>query len=263
MSSDPPSDDVQSAEAPPHEPVRATRRWLVENQVATLSTTSVTHGLEGYPYGSVVPFALDPAGRPVILISSLASHTKNLLSDPRGALLVRQPDPGGDPQTGWRVSLLGTWRKVIREEPERAMLHARYRERVANAVTYDGLRDFDYWRMEDVVKVRYIAGFGKITWLPGHAVAPPRDETWPVVARGAVDHMNEDHSHNLIEMCRGRYGLTPERAEMVQMDRDGFLVRTEGPEDTLFFSFGRDVTPQELRVAVIDVLKAARAAAQA
>ncbi|MEM6927283.1 MAG: DUF2470 domain-containing protein [Myxococcota bacterium] len=250
-----------STESPPTDPVAATRAWLLQHQVATLSTTSVQRGLEGYPYASVAPFALDPAGRPVILISTLAAHTKNLQADPRGALLVRQPDTGPDPQIGWRVSLIGDWEKVPRGTPERSHLHARYLQRVPGGERYDALGDFDYWRMSTVQKVRYIGGFGKITWLRGDAVRPAADEAWSDAAASAVAHMNEDHAENLVEMCQGFYGIAPTRATLTALDRDGFVVRTEGPDRDLFFAFGRDLAAGDLRVAMIQVLKDARSQA--
>jgi len=259
MSTEPNAEEIAaSVAARAEDPAAATRRWLLDNQVATLCTTSVHRELEGFPYGSVAPFSLDAAGRPVILISTLAAHTKNLLADPRGALFVRQPATGDDPQTGWRITLMGEWTRIPRDAPEHEELHARYLQRVPGASAYLRTHDFDHWRMSDVRKVRYIAGFGKITWLSGDAVAPGPDEGFAHAADSAVRHMNEDHAHNLVEMCRGLYGVQPARATMTALHRDGFLVRAEQPDRTLFFPFGRDLGVSDIRHAVIDVLKRAR-----
>ncbi|MEN0064377.1 MAG: pyridoxamine 5'-phosphate oxidase family protein [Myxococcota bacterium] len=240
-------------------PAANAQQWLLQNHVATLSTTAVQNGLDGFPYGSVAPFALDAVGHPVILISSLAAHTKNLIADPRASLLVRQPDTGADPQSGWRVTLMGRFTRVERGHPDREDLHARYVQRVPDAVGYELTHDFDYWRMSDIVKARYIAGFGKITWLPGSALTASADEPWNDAAAGAVTHMNEDHSANLIEMCQGMYGITPAQATMTSLDPDGFFVRTEGPDRSWFFPFGSRISADGIRLAVIDVLKRARA----
>ncbi len=239
-------------------PADATRAWLLTHQVATLSTISVQRGLEGFPYASVTPFAPDALGRPVILISGLAAHTKNLLADPRGALLVRQPDTGPDPQTGWRITLMGEWERVDRDAPEREELYARYRARVPGATVYDGLRDFDTWRMSVVHKVRYIAGFGEISWLGGDVVRPLPEEGWDAAAASAVAHLNEDHPHNLVEMCHGFYGIEPARATTAALYRDGLVVKAEDPDHVFFFDFGRDIGVADLRSAVIAVLAEAR-----
>jgi heme oxygenase (biliverdin-IX-beta and delta-forming) len=57
------------------EPSHAERiRTLISlSSVATLSTLSKKHA--GFPFGSLMPFALDPAGRPIFLISNMAMHT--------------------------------------------------------------------------------------------------------------------------------------------------------------------------------------------
>ena len=66
--------------------------------------------MEGYPFGSVVPYVLDHEACPVLLISRLAEHTKNLAGDARASLLIN--DPGDDVQAQARVTLLGTAERV-------------------------------------------------------------------------------------------------------------------------------------------------------
>lgn len=236
------------------------RRWMLETQTATLCTTLARRGMEGFPYGSVVPFALDAHGRPFILIARIATHTQNLRADPRGALFVRQPGLDDDPQKGWRVTFIGTWERVDDAHPDAAELHARYVERVKWAEGYRETHDFHYWRLADVQTVRYIGGFGEITWISGdRCLRDPGGAGVAEVAPGAIAHMNEDHAHNLLEMVAGRYGVQAASAEMVSLDRTGFLVRTTGPEGLHHFGFGREISGADVRLAVIDVLRRARA----
>jgi hypothetical protein len=97
----------------------------------------------GFPFGSLVPFELDDANHVSIVISDLAVHTKNLRKDPRAALVVAEP--GGDPQAGWRVTLVGSMRELPGEaRPD-----------------LPGFRRF----VLDVRATRYIAGFGRMGWL--------------------------------------------------------------------------------------------------
>src|ERR1700758_5662421 len=79
------------------EPSHAARiRTLVSlASVGTPSTLSRKH--PGFPFGSLMPFALDPAGRPLFLISNMAMHTQNLKADPRCSLFVTQADADGAP----------------------------------------------------------------------------------------------------------------------------------------------------------------------
>src|ERR1035438_3710383 len=73
--------------------------------IATLSTLSRKH--PGFPFGSLMPFALDSAGRPIFLISNMAMHTQNLKADPRCSLFVAQVSADGDPLGAARATLVG------------------------------------------------------------------------------------------------------------------------------------------------------------
>ena len=89
------------------EPSHAERvRTLISlSSVATLSTLSRKH--PGFPFGSLMPFALDSAGRPIFLISNMAMHTQNLKTDPRCSLFVGQATSAGDPLGAARATLIG------------------------------------------------------------------------------------------------------------------------------------------------------------
>jgi hypothetical protein len=240
-------------------PADDARRWLLENHVGTLCSTMARRGMQGFPYGSVVPFALTPEGRPFILIAGIATHTANLRQEPRASLFVRQSGLEGDPQKGWRITVMGEWEEVDREAPEVSDLHARYVERVPWADGYLSMHDFSYWRMKAIQAVRYIGGFGRIHWIDGAEVErDPMGEGIAAAAPGAVAHMNEDHGHNLLEMVKGRYGVEPGRAEMRHLTRDGFMVETHAPDGRYWFPFGREISAATLRTDVIDVLRACR-----
>jgi putative heme iron utilization protein len=237
------------------------RAWLLETVAATLCTSCSKPGLEGHPFGSVVPYALMGDGRPVLQIADIAAHTRNLRRDPRGSLFVRQPGVEGDPQTGWRLTVMGRWAKLT-DADEIAEAHARLAERVPAVGGYERVHRFGYWKMVEVDEVRYIAGFGKIAWLGGDAILrDPGGEGIGAAAPGAVDHMNEDHAHNMVEMCKGLAGFEPQSAAMTALDRTGFLVRTTGPDRLVHFGFGREIRAQELRHAVVELLGRARGAA--
>lgn len=236
------------------------RRWLLESSVGTLGSLLSLSKLDGFPYQSVVPYAVDAIGRPLILIANIATHTKNLRNDPRGSLFVRahQDDPSGDPQSNWRITLMGRWTQVDSEDPEYPSLFARYHERVPAAEKYIGTHGFAIWRME-VEGVRYIAGFGKITWVDGKDVRLDPAGDVAAAAPGAIQHMNEDHHHNLLEMLKGKYGVDTDTAEMVGLDRTGFDVVAAGRPYR--FSFGREIGASDIRHAVVDVLRQTRTGA--
>ena len=113
----------------------------------------------GYPYATVLPLVLDEQHRPVFLISSLAEHTKNLLSNSRASLMVfdeSQPDV----LSGARISLIGD---VLRWDAEPRFV-ARYMRYQPDAERYLALGDFAFFRFE-TKQVRAIAGFGSMGWI--------------------------------------------------------------------------------------------------
>ena len=268
--------EIDSASTNAHrlgDPAGDVRQWLLETKSATLCTLAAKPKLEGYPFGSIVPFTVDAQGRPVIMIAEIAAHTANLRRDAKASLFISDPLAKGDPQASWRAGIVGTLSRIMTADKESRYqststivsqeeyqdIHSRYVERVPNAENYIKQHDFDYWRMEEIQTVRYIAGFGRICWIEGSQLfRDPLQGGLDQAVEGAVNHMNEDHQHNLIEMCEGFYGFTPSSAKMVSLDTTGFKVEVTHPNRTLFFSFEREIDAQSLRKAVIHVLQRAR-----
>src|SRR5438477_7599321 len=104
-----------SPDIPALEPTYAERaRTLIHlGRVGSLSTMSRKH--PGWPFGSVMPYALDVTGRPIFLISSMAMHTQNLLDNPKASLLVTQSD-APDPLGASRLTLMGEVMKIPAED---------------------------------------------------------------------------------------------------------------------------------------------------
>jgi putative heme iron utilization protein len=145
--------------------VRAARALLAGESAGVLSTISVHRA--GFPYGSVTPYALSAQGAPLLLLSRLAAHTKNLLADPRASLFVGDRSAVEDPQAGARISLLGRVAPLpAADEPD---ARARYLAAWPRAAQYLALGDFTFWRFE-IEEARLIAGFGEIRWLDGAAL---------------------------------------------------------------------------------------------
>jgi len=88
-----------------------------------LSTHSATH--TGYPFGTIVPFCLDREGLPLLLLSHLAQHCKNLLENPACGLLLSEPG-SGDPQQLARLSLVAECRLLDEPDPQEAERYFRY-----------------------------------------------------------------------------------------------------------------------------------------
>jgi len=145
--------------------IAGARALLAAESVGVLSTISVHRA--GFPYGSVTPYALSAQRAPLLLLSRLAAHTKNLLVDPRASLFVGDRSAAEDPQAGARISLLG--RLAPLPAPDEPDARARYLAAWPRAADYLALGDFAFWRFE-VEEARLIAGFGEIRWLDGAAL---------------------------------------------------------------------------------------------
>jgi len=142
------------------ERAEAVRKLVREAKHGLLST----HGLEpaGIPYGSLVPVASSETGEPVLLISHLAQHTKNLVADRRASLLVLEPTEA-DPQQAARATLLGTARRL--DGADEAAARARYLVVHPDAERYFDL-NFQLWAIAPA-EARYVGGFGAAAWVSG------------------------------------------------------------------------------------------------
>ena len=94
-------------------PAENVAQWLEDVHHGTLCTISNVEGIEGFPYGSIVPFAIDRDGHPYILVAEIAAHTKNLLNSSKSCLFISHPEPSGDPQSHWRASIIGNFSILV------------------------------------------------------------------------------------------------------------------------------------------------------
>lgn len=143
-----------------------------------------------WPYPSLVLTAFDPDGSPLLLISNLADHTRNLAADDRAGLLFDGTAGLAEPLTGPRVSVLG--RMAPTDDPRH---RARFLARHPSAAMYAGFGDFRIWRMR-VERAHLVAGFGRIRWIPSADLLLPEEVWRPLSEREGdiVAHMNEDHA---------------------------------------------------------------------
>lgn len=102
------------------------RSLIFSGRIGTLSTLSRKQS--GFPFGSLMPYALDSHGRPIFLISSMAMHTQNLHADPRASLFVAESDID-QPLGAARVTLIGNVSRLPDSElaETRAVYLAGYR----------------------------------------------------------------------------------------------------------------------------------------
>ncbi|SNB60860.1 hypothetical protein SAMN07250955_10276 [Arboricoccus pini] len=228
---------------------RPIRRILRQQDRAALGTL-----LDGSPYVSLVLIAYDHSCRPLLLLSTLAEHTRNLKSDDRASLLIDDTKSMPTPLSGQRVTLQGVLQPI--DDPAAAR---RYLARHPDAGIYAGFKDFAFYRLEPD-RAHTIAGFGKIEWhaatdfILDNSVAATLDEAESDI----VDHMNADHRDalDLIARClaaRGDAGWV-----MTGIDADGSDLRREDQVIRLPFS-SPVANADEARRELIALVNEARA----
>ncbi len=249
------AEELEEAQSiPKSEAEESAESLLRTSRHGTLSTISVLAG--GWPFGSVVPYAVSRTGAPIILIARIAEHTKNIMADNRVSLLVHESGEEGDIQARARLTVLGRAFPVLgRDIPD---TRARYLARVPTAEGYFATHDFAFYRIQ-VERLRYIGGFGKIFWLEQGGplktmdLGPP-----PPSAEAIIRHMNDDHKESLKLYCRAFRGVDPGEVSMVGVDEWGFDVECQAPSVRLRFDFDQAATPESIRGLVIEMTERAR-----
>ncbi|HUW99134.1 MAG TPA: DUF2470 domain-containing protein [Acidiferrobacter sp.] len=198
-------------------------RWLVRSHPnAILSTLSAE--MDGWPFGSVAPYMLDHEGCPILFLSDLAQHSRNIHKDDRASLIVWE-DGKEDIQQAGRVTLLG---RASRMENTDA-LRDRYLRYLPQAEQYIAIHDFHFYRLF-VDRVRFIGGFGDVHWISGerYRIDPKSfDATLGEAEGSAVTHMNTGHQEALIRYCRAQ-GVEEPEPRLLGIDPEGFDIQTRG-----------------------------------
>jgi hypothetical protein len=196
---------------------KSARALLLEQKHGVLSTHSVA--VPGYPFGSVTPYCLDRTGRPVILISRIAQHTKNIIADPRVSLTVVE-SADHDIQAHGRLTYLANAINITDEIED---VGERYYQYFPSSAGYHETHDFSFYRLEPV-RVRFIGGFGEIYWI-GPADFLRANPFTTKQERMITEHMNADHQAALKHYCRSLKNLDlddHQSVTMVGIDGEGF-----------------------------------------
>jgi putative heme iron utilization protein len=237
----------------------AARTIVAGSTRATLSTLAIDPA--GYPFGSVVSYALDAHGHPLMVISTMAEHTRNATADSRASLLVTEPADGVDPLAVGRVTLIGDLSPVA--ETDRAEAIEIVRAVVPGVAVYAGFADFAPWRLR-VSAIRWVGGFGAMSWI---SVDDYRTGTVDCVLperSGITAHMNEDHADACILICgraMGRHDVVA--ATFSHVDRFGCDLVAEVPEGRMGVrvAFDKPVASSDaVRAAVVALVRRARSA---
>ena len=248
------SSDTSITIGEPKAPTHAERARTLVSEANTGTLCTLTE--EGYPYGSYVTFALESAD-PVFLISRIAAHTQNLEREKRASLLVHE-DGATDPLSNGRVTLVG----LAAQLEDDAAAREAFLEVHPQSAYYVDFIDFSFWRLA-VESVRYIGGYGRMSWVKLEAWRDADLDPIAPHAEGIITHMNDDHADALVAYARAFTRATDaEEVAMTGVDRYGFelSVAIDGGRRPARIAFDDPVmTPTDARKTLIAMLADARA----
>jgi len=239
----PPKPPIDPRQPPDFEPVALAKKLLRLIRTATLATLRE----DGAPFASLTAVATDCDGAPILLMSRLAAHTRNLERDPRLSLLLAQGG-GGDPLAHPRLTLVGR-----AERNGAPALRERYLRRNPKAALYADFPDFSFWRTE-LTSVHLNGGFARAAdFGPGELLTNlDGAESLLAAEADALEHLNADHAEALERIARKNgggdtrnwraSGIDPEGLDLISGD---FAVRAAFP--------ARATTPAALRERLVAI----------
>ena len=188
----------------------------------------------GHPFASLVNVATDVDGSALILTSRLSTHTANLEADGRASVLLAETGKG-DPLAHPRLTMLGVFARVERENSDETRVRRRFLARHPKSELYAGFGDFSFWRMQ-VASAHLNGGFARAADLAAADVLTDLSGAEELVGaeEGAVEHMNADHAEatrlyatKLLGQDDGPWrisGLDPDGADLAAGDRTARLA---------------------------------------
>ena len=222
--------------------------------IATLST--VSRKCSGYPFGSLMPYAIDGTGRPIFLISNMAMHTQNIQADHRASLFVSQGD-NGDPLGTARATLVGDVLPI--SEGEVGEARQRYLSRYENSRSWVDFKDFGFYLLQPL-DIYYVGGFGVMGWVTAEEYQSAKIDPLAEAAPKIVEHMNSDHVSAMVLLARVHAGLDATVATMTTVDRLGFHLRLktdDGLKGTRINFLHEVQNSDEARKVLVEMVRAA------
>lgn len=207
-----------------------------------------------WPYAALVLLAVDHDASPLLLISGLAEHTKDIAKDNRVALLVDGTQGLDEPLTGARATLLGRIERT--NEPRH---RRRFLARHPGAAMYADFKDFGFHRVV-VERAHLVAGFGRIHWIAAGDLLDNATDSAALIEseKSVVEHMNGDHADAIGLYATKLLGRAPGAWTMTGIDAEGCDLRLGGKTARLDFS-RRIATSDEARGELVRLVKQARA----
>ncbi|MGU3431902.1 HugZ family protein [Actinomycetes bacterium M1A6_2h] len=254
--------DAPSVPAPLTAVADSTRPTAAEEARTLASTTNVATlaslTSDGDPWASFVTYGL-LGGQPVLCVSHMAEHGRNLAGDPRASLAIVTPDANADPLASARITLAGTAERPV--GTELAAARDAHLAAVPAAKYYVDYSDFTLWVLR-VQRVRWVGGYGRMDSATEQDYAAAVPDPVQPHASGAIAHLNEDHAGSLLAMAQ-RLGGFPDAsgAECTGADRYGLDLKVTSERGIAYTRVGYAspiASIDDLRSATVELARRAR-----
>lgn len=254
--------DAPSVPPPLTPVVNATRPSAAEEArtiaASTNTGTLATLTADGDPWASLVTYGLD-GGSPVLCVSNLAEHGRNLHGDQRASIAVVAPATESDPLANARITIAGVVRRPTDAEHDSA--RQAHLDAVPAAKYYVDYSDFTLWVL-DVARVRWVGGYGRMDSATAADYLAASPDPVRSAAAGAIEHLNADHADSLTLMARALGGYPDATAALcTDVDRYGLDLRVTCDRGIAYTRIGYATpidSPDQLRQAAVDLTRRAR-----
>jgi putative heme iron utilization protein len=229
----------------------AARNLMELADYGDLSTTmsDMHHRRAGYPFGSTVDFATDATGHPIFCLAPLAIHTRNIAADGKCSLTVKMSGWGG--LANARVTIFGDVQRLPNGEYQTAaneIFKSKYHARKEAIDMEDRWGDYTYYRMNRIVDVYFVGGFGTLNWIKLDEYCSTSPDTIVTAAHGksvieTLGELNTRFSQRLAAHMGNLLDLVVDDLWIISIDRRGMdvRVRTDGSSLIRRISFDTDV----------------------
>ena len=204
-------------------------------------------------YVSLVAIATDIDGAPLMLLSRLSDHSRNIDADNQISLLVDGTEGFINPQAGPRVTLLGRVETCSDERVRR-----RFLTHHPAANLYAGFADFACRRVR-LERAHWVGGFGRAQWISdGLLVPPPVADAFIAAEASALARLNEGHGHVAIILAHRLLKRRGQGWRIVGLDPDGCdLARSQTVLRLSFDAPAADIADAERRLIALAEQKTA------
>ena len=248
---------------PPLAPVANPARPSAAEEARTIAASTNTGTLasltaDGDPWASLVTYGL-LAGSPVLCVSHMAEHGRNLAGDPRASIAIVAPSHDSDPLANGRVTLAGSVAHPVGAELEAA--REAHVAAVPAARYYIDYSDFALWVLR-VERVRWVGGYGRMDSATGEAYLAAAPDPVAPQSAGAIAHLNADHAQSLALMARALGGY-PDTTSAVctGVDRYGLDLKVTTPRGVAYTRIGYPGplnSVDQMRAATVELVEQSR-----